>query len=119
MAHFLTTQRAILKVYLINMIEQKRSYGRRYLDYIKSQVREYGYEPRPSEIYKALHELTDEGVIYRTKRLKEFDEGLQEVVLYSFAENGFELAQRYKKLVKDDLERSKKLINKILKDNYS
>lgn len=117
MNSFLTKQRAVLKVYLLNEIERSKSYGWRYTETIAA--RNANYHPTHSEIYKALHELTADGLISRHKqRVAERGSGLQEVVLYSFTEDGYHRAQVYKLRVKSDLERSKRLIDSIIADNY-
>ncbi|RYL92134.1 Replication termination protein [Sporolactobacillus sp. THM7-4] len=119
MNHFLTKQRAILKVYLISLIERKKMYGLQYLNELRETFKPYGYVPKHSEIYKALHELTSEGVVYRTRKLRSEDkEGFQEIIYYQFTEKGYEKGQLYKRQVKTDLERSRDIIEKVLKDNY-
>lgn len=119
MNHFLTKQRAILKVYLINLIDKKKMYGMQYLQLIREAFKEYGYIPKHSEIYKALHELTRDGIVYRTKKLRSEDkDGFQEIIIYQFTEEGHKKAQLYKKQVKADLERSRDILSKVIKDNY-
>ncbi|MFC7392904.1 Replication termination protein [Scopulibacillus cellulosilyticus] len=116
---FLTKQRAVLKLYLINLVEQDRLYGLQFLQLLRKEFEPYGFRPTHSEIYKSLHELTKEGILFRTKKLKgEGQDGFQEIVIYQFTEGGYEKAKAYKKLVKQDLDRSQQMINKILRDNY-
>lgn len=116
-SRFLTKQRAVLKLYLLKLAEQKRLYGLQFKSIIQEQLQEYGYRPPHSEIYKALYELTEDGILKRIKQAVE-EGGFQEVVIYQFTEEGRQKANAYKKLVKDDLERSKRLIEKIMKDNF-
>ncbi|RYM06330.1 Replication termination protein [Sporolactobacillus sp. THM7-7] len=119
MNHFLTKQRAILKVCLISLIERKKMYGLQYLKELKETFKPYGYVPKHSEIYKALHELTAEGIIYRIKKRRCPDrEGFQEIIIYQFTEDGLEKGRVYKQMVRSDLERSLGIIRKVLKDNY-
>ncbi|MFX3617062.1 MAG: helix-turn-helix transcriptional regulator [Sporolactobacillus sp.] len=118
MQTFLTKQRAVLKIYLIHEIERSKSYGWAYRQSIA--LKNKAYQPTNSEIYKALHELTADGMVQRKKRQQvEKGEGLGEIVVYSFTEEGSRKAQLYKQQVKEDLERSRRLIDAILKDIYS
>jgi DNA-binding PadR family transcriptional regulator len=116
-SRFLTKQRAVLKLYLLNLAEQKRLYGLQFKDIIQKQFQKHGYIPSHSEIYKALYELTEDGILKRIKQPVE-EGGFQEVVIYQFTEEGLKMAKAYKKLVKEDLERSRRLIDKIMKDNF-
>jgi DNA-binding PadR family transcriptional regulator len=112
-----TKQRAIIKLYLINLIEQKQTYGLHYQDIINTKIKAFDHQPAESEIYKVLHELTSDGLVRRDKRLMASD-GLKEVVVYSLTDSGYKEALMYKQLVKEDLERSRRIIDKVLKDNF-
>ncbi|AQT86599.1 hypothetical protein ERICIV_02116 [Paenibacillus larvae subsp. larvae] len=118
---FLLAQRAFIKIYLLTMIEQNRGYGYQMLEELKEAFAPYGYKPPQSEIYRALHELVADGILYRTKKLKGTDPStdFQEIVLYHFTDGGKEKARLYKKQVKQDLDRSTSILHKALKDNYT
>ena len=113
---FMIRQRAFLKLYLINLSESGRLYGLGFLEVLKEDFRPFGYKPTHSEIYKSLHELMNEGVLERRKKLKE-GASLQEIAVYRIKDQG--KADLYKKQVKHDLDRCQGLIKKALKDNYS
>ncbi len=116
---YLTKQRSVLKVYLLNMIEKKKLHGWQYLQELKEELKPFGYQPSHSEIYKSLHELTEEGILQRSKQLRNKEEGgFQEIVLYHLLESGRGKADAYKRLVKQDLDRSQQLLKKIINDNY-
>ena len=113
-------QRAFIKLYLITMVEQHRGYGYEMLEAMKQEFKAYGYVPPQSEIYRALHELVQQGVFYRTKKLKGSDPKVdfQEIVLYHFTDDGAEKAELYKKQVKADLDRCLGMLHKAEEDNY-
>jgi len=93
---FLLKQRAFLKLYMITMTEQERLYGLRLLDVLRDEFRPFGFKPNHSEVYKALHDLIEDGVLKQVKRKKEGMK-LQEVVYYTFTNEGEEKAKLYKK----------------------
>lgn len=117
---FMIAQRAFIKLYLITMVEQHRGYGYEMLEAMKQEFKAYGYVPPQSEIYRALHELVQQGVFYRTKKLKGSDPKVdfQEIVLYHFTDDGAEKAELYKKQVKTDLDRCLGMLHKAEEDNY-
>ncbi|CAM2882551.1 helix-turn-helix transcriptional regulator [Paenibacillus sediminis] len=117
---FLIAQRAFIKLYLITMVEKNRGYGYQMLEELRNEFKSFGYSPPQSEIYRALHELVQEGVLYRTKKLKGNDPSVdfQEIVLYHFTDQGAELAKLYKKQVKADLDRCLAILHKSVEDNY-
>ncbi|AJS59057.1 helix-turn-helix transcriptional regulator [Paenibacillus sp. IHBB 10380] len=117
---FMIAQRAFIKVYLITMVEQQRGYGYQMLEELRAEFSSFGYAPPQSEIYRALHELVQEGVFYRTKQLKGNDPRVdfQEIVLYHFTDSGKEKADLYKKQIKTDLDRCLGILNKAASDNY-
>lgn len=117
---FMIAQRAYLKLFLIGMVEKRKGYGYEMLEELKEQFRPFGYVPPQSEIYRALHELVQEGILYRTKQLKGNDPTIdfQEIVLYHFTEDGVATADLYKKQVKIDLDRCLGMLNKAVHDHY-
>ncbi|GIO87300.1 replication termination protein [Paenibacillus faecis] len=118
---FMIAQRAYLKLFLITKVEQRRGYGYQMLEELKEEFKPFGYVPPQSEIYRALHELVQEGILYRTKHLKGNDPSVdfQEIVLYHFTDDGAEKAKLYKKQVKTDLDRCIGMLNKAVADNFN
>ena len=113
---FLIKQRAFIKMYLITNIENGKWYGMQLLDEMKKEFKPFGFEPQHSEIYRALHDLLEEGVLTRGKIIKEGSK-YQEVAVYSIKDK--EKAKTYKKMVKVDMDRSAQLLRKAIEDNYS
>ena len=113
---FLIKQRAFIKMYLITNIENGKWYGMQLLDEMRKEFKPFGFEPQHSEIYRALHDLLEEGVLTRGKIIKEGSK-YQEVAVYSIKDK--EKAKTYKKLVKVDIDRSAQLLRKAIEDNYS
>jgi DNA-binding PadR family transcriptional regulator len=113
---FLIKQRAFIKMYLITNIENGKWYGMQLLDEMKKEFKPFGFEPQHSEIYRALHDLLEEGVLTRGKIVKEGSK-YQEVAVYSIKDK--EKAKTYKKMVKVDMDRSAQLLRKAIEDNYS
>ncbi|MCM3109675.1 helix-turn-helix transcriptional regulator [Lederbergia lenta] len=112
---FLIKQRAFIKLYLITNIENGRWYGMKLLDELRKEFKPYGYEPQHPEIYRALHELLEQGILKRGKIKKEGSK-YQEIAVYFIRDT--EKASAYKKLIKHDLDRGHQLIKKALTDNY-
>ena len=113
---FLIKQRAFIKMYLITNIENGKWYGMQLLDEMRKEFKPFGFEPQHSEIYRALHDLLEEGVLTRGKIIKEGSK-YQEVAVYSIKDT--EKAKTYKKMVKVDMDRSAQLLRKAIEDNYS
>ena len=113
---FLIKQRAFLKLYIITNIENERWYGLQLLDEMKREFKPYGFEPQHSEIYRALHDLLEDGILTRGK-IKKDGSKYQEVAVYSIKDK--EKAKTYKKMVKADLDRCSHLLRKALEDNYA
>ena len=113
---FLIKQRAFIKMYLITNIENGKWYGMQLLDEMKKEFKPFGFEPQHSEIYRALHDLLEEGILTRGKIIKEGSK-YQEVAVYSIKDK--EKAKTYKKMVKVDMDRSAQLLRKAIEDNYS
>src|SRR6185437_3516511 len=112
---FLIKQRAFLKLYLITNIENGRWYGMKLLDDLRKEFKPMGFEPQHPEIYRALHELLEDGILKRGKVKKEGSR-YQEIAVYYIRDT--EKANAYKKLIKHDLDRGYQLIKKALEDNY-
>lgn len=115
---FLVKQRAFLKLYMITMTEQERLYGLKLLDVLRDEFRPYGFRPNHSEVYKALHDLIEDGILKQVKKKKEGMK-FQEVVYYRFTDAGYEKAQRYKQQLKVELERCEAMLKKAIRDNFS
>ncbi|MFB5678779.1 helix-turn-helix transcriptional regulator [Paenibacillus terreus] len=117
---FMIAQRAFIKLYLLTLVEKHWGYGYQMLEDMKFQFKEFGYIPPQSEVYRALHELVQEGILYRTKKLKKGDPRVdfQEIVMYNFTDEGREKAALYKKQVKADLDRCIGMLRKAEKDNF-
>ena len=113
--NFLIKQRAFIKLYLLSWIEQGRPYGQEMLDDFYKTFKHFNYKPNHSEVYKGLHELLDDGIITRSRIIKEGSRR-QELKVYEIANK--DEARRYKKQVKEDLDRSIGLLNKAVRDNY-
>jgi DNA-binding PadR family transcriptional regulator len=112
--------RAIIKLYLLKKLEERKTYGLDLLDTGLKELREYGVNPGNSEIYKILHDMVHEGILYRTKKLKGGDpkKDFQEIVIYQFTEDGLEKAKHYRARLKKEIDRCMRLLQKTLKDNY-
>ncbi|MBB6445263.1 helix-turn-helix transcriptional regulator [Bacillus benzoevorans] len=113
---FLIKQRAFLKLYIITNIENRRWYGLQLLDEMKKEFGPFGFEPQHSEIYRALHDLLEDGILTRGK-IKKNGSKYQEVAVYTIKDQ--EKAKTYKKMVKADLDRCSHLLRKALEDNYA
>ncbi|WP_308639887.1 helix-turn-helix transcriptional regulator [Paenibacillus silvisoli] len=114
---FMIAQRAFIKLYMITLVEKHRGYGYQMLEELKQDFKALGYEPPQSEIYRSLHDLVEDGILYRTRHRK-LDVDYQEVIMYHFTDDGMEKARLYKKLVKEDLDRCQALLHKAVKDNF-
>lgn len=112
---FLINQRAFLKLYLISNIENGRWYGMQLTDKLKDEFKHLGYIPKHPEVYRALKELMDEGILKRGT-LKKEDSHFQEITLYYIRD--LEKALEYKKKMKLELERCEQLLKKALLDIY-
>lgn len=112
---FLLKQRAFLKLYMITMTEQKRLYGLTLLKELRDEFENYGYRPNQSEIYKSLHDLLNDDILEQVKKKKE-GMNLQEVVYYRFKDK--KKAERYKSLLKEELKRCNRLLEKAISDNF-
>lgn len=117
---FMVKSRAFLKLYVLNWIEQDRSYGYDMLTNLQKEFAPYGYSPTHSELYTILKELSLEGYVTRTKRRRGTNpEDFQEIILYQLTDRGKEYMESYKKMLKVELDRCEGLLRKALMDNYS
>ena len=112
---YLIRQRAFLKVILISKIEKGRNYGSQLLDELQTEFDVYGYEPNHAEIYRALHELMEDGILKRTKQIIEGAK-YKEIAVYCIAD--VDKMNAYKKLAKADLDRCVGMLNKVVRDCY-
>lgn len=110
---FLIKQRAFLKAYIIRYVEEGSHYGLQIKDRLKLEFDAFGYKPEHSEIYRALHELTEEGYLRRVKKLEE-GSTYKEIVLYYI--NDSEKSKGYMELVIEDLHRCHGMLSKSVKD---
>lgn len=116
---FLLKQRAFLKLYLFNKIEQHKGYGSQMLEDLRKEFKQYGYSPTHSEMYKTLHELYNEGLVRREKKIKgQQGVDFQEIVIYHLTDKGKEESILYKKQMKVELDRCVSLLNKAIHDHY-
>src|SRR3954454_21686669 len=100
-------------MYLITNIENGKWYGMQLLDEMRKEFKPYGFEPQHSEIYRALHDLLENGVLTRGK-IKKDGSKYQEVAVYSIKDK--EKAKTYKKMFKVDLDHSYHLLRKAIED---
>jgi DNA-binding PadR family transcriptional regulator len=112
---FMIRQRAFLKLYLITYVEKSGSYGFQSWEQLKDEFEQYGFVPQHPEIYRALHDLMEDGILVR-KKIKKEGARYQEVAVYYM--NNKEEAKAYKKLVKHDLDRCIGILTKAVRDNY-
>ncbi|MFM9280855.1 helix-turn-helix transcriptional regulator [Paenibacillus jiagnxiensis] len=114
----MVAQRAIIKLYLLTFLEKNRGYGYQMFDELKSHIKESGLNPPDSEVYRILHGLVDDGVLYRTKQESGRVEFPQEIYIYDFTADGREKAALFKKQVKPEIERCIGVLRKAEKDNF-
>lgn len=111
---FLIKQRAFLHLHMITMTEENRLYGLRLLEVLQNDFRAYGYKPQHSEVYKALHDLLEEGILEQVVRIKE-GKKRQKVMYYQFKDK--EKAYTYKNVLLNDISRCIRLLEKSYKSN--
>ena len=110
---FLVKQRLFIKGYLITYIENSRPYGIQMLDELKQHFKPLGYSPNHAEIYRALHELLDEGIVRSgQKKLKE--DSYQEITIYYIRDA--EKALALKRYVEEEVIRSQSILQKAIED---
>ncbi|MGG1263746.1 helix-turn-helix transcriptional regulator [Brevibacillus laterosporus] len=113
--NFLIKQRAYLKVYLITKIKKGRSYGLQLAKELGDEFIRDGFVPTSAEVYRSLDELVEQGIVSRHTQLQEGTEK-KPIIVYKI--NDLHIADSYLQLVQQDLQRSQRLIEKALKDNF-
>ncbi len=114
--NYLPPQAAFLKLNLLTIIEKERLYGYQIKRELQSLYQNHRYTIKHEHIYRALHDLVNEGYLIQEKeKIAEF----QEVVYYRFSDNGLERAQVYREQMKNELDRSIELLQEAKKLNYS
>ena len=112
---FMIKQRAYLKLFILTRIGANRVYGQQLIDDLRAEFKEYGFRPYHSEIYRSLHELLEDGYISRRRR-KRTDDSYQEIYVYYIQDK--EKVNAYKKVIKEDLERCRRLLDYGVKKNF-
>lgn len=115
---FLLKQRAFLKLYLITLMQQKKSYGLQVLDTLTETFKPYGYQPTHSAMYEALYDLVEDGILHRQEIIPP-NERFKKLVYYEFTNNGLNQAEVYKKQLKEELDRCQGLIQQAIRDNFA
>lgn len=118
---FLIKQRPILQLYLIKFIQEERLYGQELLKRLREEFKESGFVPSSSEVYRALQDLSEKGILKREKVTKEGTEDkkyYQEIVYHRLSDEGQKKLELLRMHVKADLDRSHKIIEKALRDLY-
>ncbi|MDQ0206062.1 helix-turn-helix transcriptional regulator [Alkalicoccobacillus murimartini] len=110
---FLIKQRLFIKGYLITYIETSRPYGIQMLDELKQHFKPLGYTPNHAEIYRALHELLDEGIV-RSGQKKLTEDSYQEITIYYIRDA--EKAHALKQHIADEVRRSHKVLLRAIED---
>lgn len=116
---FLIKQRPILQLYLIKFIQEERLYGQELLKRLREEFKESGFVPSSSEVYRALQDLSEKGILKREKVTKEGTEDkkyYQEIVYHCLSDEGQKKLELLRMHVKADLDRSHKIIEKALRD---
>lgn len=118
---FLIKQRPILQLYLIKFIQEERLYGQELLKRLREEFKESGFVPSSSEVYRALQDLSEKGILKREKVTKEGTEDkkyYQEIIYHRLSDEGQKKLELLRMHVKADLDRSHKIIEKALRDLY-
>lgn len=98
---FMIGQRPFIKLYILHILDKRQSYGLEMMSELKGYLKEEGYTPPTSEIYRGLEELLKAEIIETTHRIKKDHNGtardFQEIILYRYTENGRQKAEEFKK----------------------
>lgn len=113
---FMIKQRAYLKLFILTKIGTERVYAHQIFEDLKADFKEFGFKPYHSEVYRSLQELLEDGYVKRQRKKLKTD-SYQEVFLYYI--NDPDKVRAYKKLVKQDIERCKGLLEYAIKSNFS
>ncbi len=119
---FLISQRRFIKLYILHILEQRQTYGLEMMEQLKAYLKEEGYSPPSSELYRGLHELVSEGIIASIPTLKRDhnggDEDFQEVVLYRYTTEGKEKASVFRQEMKMEIDRCLGMLRLAVKENF-
>ncbi|ARR10698.1 helix-turn-helix transcriptional regulator [Paenibacillus bovis] len=119
---FLIGQRPFIKLYILHILDQRQSYGLEMISEVKRYLKEEGYTPPQSEIYRGLNELVTAGIIETTHRIKKDHNGstgdFQEIILYKYTIDGRQKAEMFKREVKLELDRCIGMLKQARKDNF-
>lgn len=113
---YLIRQRAFLKLYLITELDKGKAYGQQLEQIFLQKFSAFGFQPNLTEIYRSLHDLTEEGILLKRDEVIEGAK-YKKVAVYYMKDK--EKARAYKKQVKDHLEQSMHILRKALSDNYA
>ncbi|PPA71849.1 PadR family transcriptional regulator [Jeotgalibacillus proteolyticus] len=89
-------------------------------EHFKSEFRKIGgnWEPAPSTLLDALHDMTDEGLLHRTDDYKSHEKKRQKVYWYRLTDQGKDEFGLMKKQFLPLFEEQKKIIETIIKTVY-
>ena len=110
---YLMKQRAFIQLYVLTFIEEGRPYGIQMLEQLRERFRDEGYKPNHAEIYRALHELVDSGVIKASKK-KLMEDSYQEITIYHIRDA--QKAKQVKGELIEEVERSMDILRKTIID---
>lgn len=115
MSRYLPAQGSLLKLNLLTILEREPLYGLEITRQLKKQYAPYQFQIKHEHVYKALHELVTEGILYQKKEMKT---ELQEIVLYHYTPEGKEKATTYRRDMKVKLDQSIGLLQEAVRANY-
>jgi len=115
MSRYLPAQGSLLKLNLLTILEKKPLYGLEIARQLKKQYAPFQFAFKHEHVYKALHELVNEGILYQKKEMKT---EMQEIVVYHYAPGGKEKAKAYRIEMKIKLDRSIGLLQEAVRANY-
>lgn len=110
---FLIKQRPFIQLYVLKFLEDGRPYGIQMLEQLRERFKKEGYQPNHAEIYRALHDLVDSGVLKASKKKLSAD-SYQEITTYFIRD--VQKAIHLKKQLINELNRSKAMLMKALED---
>ncbi|KIL45427.1 PadR family transcriptional regulator [Jeotgalibacillus soli] len=103
------------KFYILHLLSIKQS--GMISEHFKSEFRKVGgnWEPAPSTLLDALHDMAEEGYLSRTDDYKSHEKKRQKVYWYRLTDKGREEFQRMKKQFLPLFEEQKRILENILK----